>query len=35
MTDEEFRRELWRALIILMKAMVKKYGFRLPHQIND
>lgn len=35
MTDEEFRRQLWRALLIVMHAMVKRYGFRLPIQLND
>lgn len=30
MTDEEFRRELWRALVICLRAFVKRYGFRPP-----
>lgn len=30
MTDHEFRAELWRALIIVVRACMKKYGFRPP-----
>lgn len=35
MSDDEYRRELWRALIIVMKAMVRRYGFRLPRLLDD
>jgi hypothetical protein len=35
MSDQEFRAEIWRALIILMKAMIKRYGFRLPRMVDD
>ena len=30
MTDEEFRREIWRALVTVMRALIKRYGFRPP-----
>jgi hypothetical protein len=30
MTDEEFRKEIWRALVIVLRAMVKRFGFRPP-----
>jgi hypothetical protein len=30
MTDREFRAEIWRALIIVLRAMIKRYGFRPP-----
>lgn len=30
MSDHEFRAELWRALIIVLRAMIKRYGFRPP-----
>jgi hypothetical protein len=30
MTDEDFYREIWRALVILLRAMVKKFGFKPP-----
>jgi hypothetical protein len=30
MSDEEFRREIWRALIIILRAFVKHYGFKFP-----
>ncbi len=30
MSDREFRAELWRALIIVLRAMIKRYGFRPP-----
>lgn len=28
--DAEFHRELWRALIIVLRAFVKRYGFKFP-----
>lgn len=30
MTDQQFRTELWRALVIVMRALVKRYGFKPP-----
>jgi hypothetical protein len=30
MTDEEFRTELWRALVICVRAFIKRYGFKPP-----
>jgi hypothetical protein len=30
MTDEEFHTELWRALIIAVRAFMKRYGFKPP-----
>lgn len=30
MTDTQFRAEIWRALIIVVYAFVKRYGFRPP-----
>lgn len=35
MNDTEFRAQLWRALLIVMRAMIKRYGFRLPHRVDD
>lgn len=29
-TDEQFRAELWRALVTVLKAFIKRYGFRPP-----
>jgi hypothetical protein len=31
MSDDEFRRELWRALVTILKAFIKRYGFKPPH----
>lgn len=30
MTDEEFRKELWRALITVVRAFIRRYGFKPP-----
>lgn len=30
MSDHEFRSELWRALIIVLRALIRKYGFKPP-----
>lgn len=30
MNDHAFRSELWRALIIVVRAMIRRYGFRPP-----
>jgi hypothetical protein len=30
MTDEEFRAEIWRALVTILRALVKRYGFKPP-----
>ena len=30
MTDREFYTELWRALVIVLRAFVKKFGFSPP-----
>lgn len=32
MTDDEFHKELWRALIIVLRAFVKRYGFTFPKE---
>lgn len=32
--DKELIQELWRALIIVLRAMVKRYGFQ-PPKFND
>jgi hypothetical protein len=29
-TDQEFRTEIWRALITVLRAMIKRYGFKPP-----
>lgn len=29
--DQEFYRELWRALIIVVRAMMRRWGFKPPH----
>jgi hypothetical protein len=34
MTDREYRTELWRALIIVLRAMMKRYGFK-PPRLDD
>lgn len=28
--DKAFRAELWRALVIVLRAMIRRYGFRPP-----
>jgi hypothetical protein len=30
MSDHEFHAELWRALIIVVRAFIRKYGFKPP-----
>lgn len=30
MTDEEYYRELWRGLIIIVRAFMKRHGFKPP-----
>ena len=30
MSDHEFHAELWRALIIVLRAMIRRYHFRPP-----
>jgi hypothetical protein len=30
MTNDEFRKELWRALITIVRAFIRRYGFKPP-----
>lgn len=35
MSDREFATEVWRALIIIMRAFMLRYRFRLPRMFDE